>query len=223
MVSQQLVDLSVPGIDIVIFDDLTRAYDTKLDVAVISGTVTNAKGLDQLAGTNTSRTYTSNTPTVPGLYPKFAGAIADVNTGIFMPPDVIAMHPLRWAWILSALDSSNRPLIVPSGQPGFNAAGLETRVAAENIVGNMFGLPVVIDASIPTGLGASTNQDEIFVYRSDQLYLYESPPVLRIFEEVLSNTLQVRFQLYGYYALILGRLPKAISIIGGTGCTAPTF
>ncbi len=93
-VSQQLVDLSVPGIDVVIFDDLTRAYDTQLDTKVISGTVTNAKGLDQLSGTN-SRTYTDSTPTVPEFYPKVAGSIGDVNTGIFRPPNVIAMTPLH--------------------------------------------------------------------------------------------------------------------------------
>lgn len=221
-VSQQLVDLSVPGIDVIIWDDIVRAYDTKFDVLCISGAVTNAKGLDQLASTN-SRSYTSSTPTAYGLYPKFAGSIADVNTGIFMPPDVIAMHPLRWAFLLAALDTNNRPFIVPSGQPGFNAFGLQDRVAAENIVGNLYGIPVIIDASIPTNLGAGTNQDEIFVYRSDQLFLWEDTPRLRVFEEVLSGTLQVRFQMYNYYGIALGRLPKAISLITGTGLTAPVF
>lgn len=221
-VSQQLVDLSVPGIDVVIFDDLTRAYDTTLDVKVLSGTVTNAKGLDQVASVNT-RAYTDASPTVPELYPKLAAAIADVAAGIYMPATCIAMTPLRWAWILASLDTQNRPLVVPVGQPGFNAAAVQGRVAAENVVGTIMGLPVIIDANIVQTRGAGTNEDEILVYRQDQIFLYESAPRLRVFEEVLSNTLQVRFQLYGYYCIIAGRLPKAITLVQGTGLTAPTF
>lgn len=221
-VSQQLVDLSVPGIEVVIFDDLTRAYDTEIDVLSIAGTVTNAKGLNEVAGTN-SITYTETTPKVGKAWSKIASAIAEVNAGIFLPPTVIAMHPIRWAWLLAAVDANERPLIVPVGQPGFNAVGLQERVAAENIVGSIMGIPVIVDASIPATKGAGTNQDEIYVYRAENIYLWEGTPKLRVFEEVLSNTLQVRFQLYGYYAVAAGRLPKSISKIGGTGLAAPTF
>jgi HK97 family phage major capsid protein len=221
-VSQQLVDLSMPGVDEVIFDDLTRAYVTQLDIKVIEGTVTNAKGINQLAGT-TAITFTEATPKQGKFFSKLAKAIAEVNVGVFQTPDVIAMHPTRWAWMLAALDSQERPLIVPVGQPGFNALGLQTKVAAEAIVGNMFGIPVIVDASIPTTKGAGTNQDEVFVYRSEHLHLSKSVPVLRIFPEVLSSKLEVRYQLYGYYNAIFGRLPKAISKIEGTGLAAPTF
>lgn len=220
-VSQQLVDLSAPGIDQVIFDDITRDYDTKLDVAVINGSVSNAKGLLQVSGTN-GVTYTDASPTVPELYPKLANVIGLINNTRFLPPQVLAMTPLRWAWILASLDSSNRPLVVPVGQPGFNAAAVQDRVAAENVVGTIMGLPVVVDASIPQTLGGGT-EDAILAYRADDVYLYESAPKLRVFEEVLSGTLQVRFQVYGYYAIIAGRLPKAIGKVTGTGLAAPTF
>jgi HK97 family phage major capsid protein len=222
-VSQQLVDLSAPGIDQVIWDDISRAYDTKIEVLVITGAVTNAKGINQVAGT-TTRTYTDASPTVPELYSKAAGAIADVHTNVFESPNLIAMHPLRWAWILASLDSQNRPLVVPAGQPGYNAMALQNRVAAEAIVGNLQALPVVASASIPTTLGAGTNQDQIYVLRTDEIKFWEGEsPRLRVFGEVLSGTLQVRFQLYNYYAVMCGRLPKAISIIDGTGLVAPTF
>lgn len=220
-VSIQLLDLSNPGIDQVIFDDIARAYATQIDVKVLTGTVTNAKGLDQLAGTN-AVTFTQASPTVPLLYPKVADAIQRIHTGRFLPPSVIAMHPRRWAWFLASLDSQNRPLIVPNGD-AFNQAAVLENVAAENVVGGLQGLPVVVDSSIPTTLGASTTEDEIFVYRAEDLWLYESDQRLRVFGEVLSNTLQVRFQIYGYYAVILGRLPLAISKINGTGLVAPTF
>lgn len=221
-VSQQLVDLSAPGIDKVIFDDISRAYDTQIETKVISGTVTNAKGLTQVSSIN-SVTYTDASPTYAELHPKIAQSLGLIHTNRLLPAQVIAMSPTRWAWVLSSVDSTGRPLVVPQGQPGFNAAGLQDRVAAENLVGNIQGLPVVVSASIPTNGGASTNQDSVLVYRGDDIYLYESAPRLRVFEEVLSNTLQVRFQIYGYYAIIAGRLPKAITAITGTGLVDPSF
>jgi HK97 family phage major capsid protein len=221
-VSQQLVDLSTPGTEKVIFDDITRAYGTLVHVKVIEGTVTNAKGINQVTGTN-SITFTEGTPKVSKFFSKLAEAIAKVNTGIFAPPTVIAMTPLRWAWLLASVDTAERPLFTPVGQPGFNALGLQTKVAAENIVGNIMGIPVVIDASIPQNLGAGTNQDEVFFYRADQLYTWESTPTLRIFPEVLSAKFEVRYQLYGYIIPILGRLPKSISRISGSGLAAPSF
>jgi hypothetical protein len=87
----------------------------------------------------------------------------------------------------------------------------------------MFGIPVIVDASIPNTKGAGTNQDEVYVYRSEHLHLRESVPTLRIFPEVLSSKLEVRYQAYAYYNVIAGRLPKAISIIEGTGLAAPAF
>jgi HK97 family phage major capsid protein len=221
-VSQQLVDLAMPGVDEVIFDDLTRAYDTQLDIKLIEGSVTNAKGINALTGTN-GVAFTEATPKQGKFFSKLAKAIAEINLNVFMAPSIIAMSPIRWAWMLAALDTQERPLIVPVGAPGFNTMGLETKIAAENIVGNMFGIPVIIDASIPRTKGASTNQDECYVYRADQLFLWESSPTLRIFPEVLSGKLEVRFQLYGYYNTILGRLPKAISVISGTGLAEPSF
>lgn len=221
--SRQLFDRSVPGIDVVIFDDLARAYASKLDSLVITGTVTNAKGINQLASTN-SVTYTAATPTAAGLYSKVADAIQQVHTNRFLPPSVIVMHPRRWAWLLAASDSSNRPLVVPNANGPFNVQGILERVAAENVVGTLQGLPVIVDSQVPTTLGAGTNEDQVYVYRAEDLWLYEQDvPTPKVFEEVLSGTLQVRIQLYGYYAVILGRYPKAISKIGGTGLAAPTF
>jgi hypothetical protein len=45
---------------------------------------------------------------------------------------------------------------------------------------------------------------------------------VRVLQEVLSGTLQVRIQLYNYVAAMQHRRPKAISVISGTGLVAPT-
>jgi len=221
-VSQQLVDRSVPGVDQVIFGDLTRAYASQLESKFISSTTTNAKGLDQLSGTN-GVTYTASTPTAAGLYSKIADAIQQIHTGIYEAPTHIFMHPRRWAFLLASADTANRPLITPYAP--FNSAGDQAGVASEGVVGSIQGLPVLTSANIPTTGGAGTNQDEIFVVSAPNLYVYEdqSGPYLDTFRDVLSGTLQVRFRLFSYYSLILGRRPKAISVISGTGLATPTF
>jgi hypothetical protein len=87
----------------------------------------------------------------------------------------------------------------------------------------MHGLPVYVDANIPTNLGAGTNEDVILVLRAADLLLFESVPRLRVLQEVLSGTLAVRFQLYAYSAFMAGRYPAAISTVGGTGLVAPAL
>ena len=220
-VSMQLVDLSSPGIDEVLLDDLGRDYNQRVDILCINSSTSNAKGLLQLSGTN-SVTFTQATPTVPLLYPKVANAVQKIHTGIYRPPTVIAMHPRRWAFILAGLDSQNRPLVTPYA--GVNAVGKVQGVVSEAQVGEMQGIPVIVDANLPTNEGESTNQDSILVYSAPDLYLFEDDtPRIRVLTEVLSGTLQVRLQIYNYVILIAGRLPKAISKIQGSGLAEPSF
>lgn len=221
-VSQQVVDRSVPGVDQIIFADLSRDYNTRLDVAVLNSSTTNNKGLLQVSGTN-SVTYTDASPTVPEIYPKLADSIQQIQTGIFTSPDLIVVHPRRWAWFLASLDTANRPLFTPYAP--MNAAGLIERVGAENVVGNVQGIPVVVDSSVPSTNGAGTNEDAIIVLDDSQTFIWEDQggPYLDTFRDVGSGTLTVRFRLFNYWAQCHSRRPKAISKITGTGLAAPTF
>jgi hypothetical protein len=76
---------------------------------------------------------------------------------------------------------------------------------------------VILDGNIPTNLGGSTNETRILTLRTSDLYLWEGPIQTRVLTEVLSGTLQVRFQVYRYAAFMPNRLSKAISIVSGTG------
>jgi hypothetical protein len=77
-------------------------------------------------------------------------------------------------------------------------------------------------ANVPANLGAGSNEDRIIVAKWDELYLFEGTPRIRVLQEVLSGTLQVRFQIYNYAAFIGNRRPKAVSVISGTGLIAPS-
>jgi HK97 family phage major capsid protein len=223
-VAIQLLDQSPVSFDEVIFRDLVADYATKVDLQVISGSgsagqVTGVRGTSGI----TTITYTSATPTVAQLYSKIADAVQRVHTLRYMSPTVIVMHPRRWAYLLAASDSSGRPLVVPdSGNPQNAIATLGT-VGSQQVVGQMHGLPVVTDPSMPTALGAGTNEDVIHVLRASDILLYESGIRSRVLPEVGSGNLTVRLQVYGYLAFTAARYPSSVVEIGGTGLVSPAF
>jgi len=223
-VAIQLLDQSPVAFDELIFRDLMADYATKVNLQVLSGT--NAAG--QVQGTLGTTginavTYTDATPTVGELYAKLADAVQQIHTGRFLPPTVIVMHPRRWGWFLAALDSSNRPLVVPNANNPMNAMGINDVTASQQVVGTIMGLPVVTDPSIPTNVGVGVNEDQIIVMRASDLVLWESGIKSRVLPDVGSGTLTVRLQVYGYVAFTAARLPKSVSVISGTGLVAPTF
>ncbi|MFI5793816.1 phage major capsid protein [Streptomyces sp. NPDC051677] len=223
-VAIQLLDQSPVSFDEVIFRDLTADYATKVDLQVISGTGGSGQvtGIRATSGIVTVA-YTDASPTVAELYSKLADAVQRVHTARFMPPTVIVMHPRRWAWFLAASDSTGRPLVVPNAGNPQNAAATLGVVGSQQVVGQMHGLPVVTDPSMPITLGAGTNEDVIHVLRASDLLLFESGLRSRVLPEVGSGTLTVRLQVYGYLAFTAGRYPQSIVELGGSGLVQPAF
>ncbi|MFF0139675.1 phage major capsid protein [Streptomyces sp. NPDC005227] len=223
-VAIQLLDQSPVSFDEVIFRDLVADYATKTDLQVISGSGSSGQvtGVRATAGITTI-TYTDATPSVAKLYSKIADAVQRVHTLRFMAPTVIVMHPRRWAYLLAASDSSGRPLVVPNSGNPQNAIATLGVVGSQQVVGSMHGLPVVTDPSMPTTLGAGTNEDVIHVLRASDILLYESGIRSRVLPEVGSGNLTVRLQVYGYLAFTAARYPASVVEIGGTGLVAPSF
>lgn len=222
-VSRQLLDRSDPATDTVIGQDLAADYAKQLDTQLLNQ-ATN--GITVLSGTNAA-TYTQASPTAITLYPQFANAIQLVWTNRFAAPDLIVMHPRRWAQLLGGADSTGRPLVLPdtvAGTQAFNLMSTGDGTIPSGLVGQIQGLPVVVDPNIATNLGASTNQDTIIVTRrADQLLFEVGAPTVAVETGVLSGTLQVRIYAYGYFAFTFARYAKATSIIAGTGLVTPTF
>jgi HK97 family phage major capsid protein len=224
-VAIQALEQSPIAFDQIIMADLLAAYATNVNVQVLNGSNANGevKGLLGASGIN-SVTYTDTTPTIGELWPKIASAINLVHTNRFLPPTCIVMHPTRWAWMLATLDSSGRPFIVANNAQGAtNAVATVSEVNSQGVVGTLQGLPVIVDPSILTNLGAGTNEDRIIVMRASDLYLWESATRTRVLPEVKATTLGVVLQAYGYLAFTAERQAKAISVISGTGLSTPSF
>lgn len=219
-VAMQLLDQSPISFDEVTFADLTSDYNQRLDTQMWVGTGANGQVLGALnvSGPN-AITYTDTTPTLPELWVPWVQSVSQVSTNRKKPATATFCTPGIWYWAASAVDANSRPLIIPEQGPGdLNPLAISSGLVAEGPVGRLtVGTPVILDGNIPSNLGAGTNESRIVTARTPDLYLWEGSMRTRVLTEVLSGTLQVRFQLFNYVAFMPDRLPKAISIISGTG------
>lgn len=222
-VAIQLLDQSPVAFDEVVFADLIADYNQKLDTQCWSGSGSSGQllGVLNVSGIN-SVTYTDATPTLPELYAPLMQALSLSAKNRKMMPTALFLTPSRWFWMASQLDSQNRPFILPETNAPFNPLALQTGGDVEGPVGRVLNFPLLADGNIPANLGAGTNEDRIATMRTSDLYLWEGSMRTRVLQEVLSGTLQVRFQVYNYAAFMPNRRPETISVISGTGLIAPT-
>jgi HK97 family phage major capsid protein len=218
--SMQLLDQSpAPGFDAVIMQDLLSDLATRQDVYVINGSGSSGQPTGIL-GVNSPNaiTYTDASPTLPELWVPWMQSISQIATNRKLPPTATFVTPSIWYWACSQLDTTNRPLIIPEAGGPFNPMVLQTGAVTEGPVGRLTtGTPVILDGNIPSNLGGGSNETRVITLRTSDLYLWEGAIQTRVLTEVLSGTLQVRFQIYRYAAFMGNRLSKAIAIVSGTG------
>ena len=217
-VSRQALERGT-GVDGLVMNDLIRSYHTTLDAALVA---------EIQASAGQSVTATDASPTVAELYPKLLDAIQKIQTTYYGNPNVIVMHPRRLAWILAALDSTNRPLAVPVPQSPMNALAVGDGgvVRYANSGYAIAGLPVVTDANVTTAEGAGTNEDVIYIGDTNELHLWEegdgAPMYLR-FDQPKAAELDVLAVVYGYSAFTAARYQNAWAKVTGTALVTPTF
>jgi len=216
-VSRQALERGT-GIDSLVMADLVSAYHTKLDAEVVAQTLLDIPGANVVD-------YVDASPTVGEFYPKLLDAIQRIQTSFFGGPNYILVHPRRLAWILAAVDTTGRPLAVPTPNGPTNAVATG---AGSVVYGNsgysIAGLPVITDANIATNAGAGT-EDTVFVGNTQEVHLWESAgsPFMLRFEDVKSAELEVKMVVYGYAAWTANRYASANARISGSGLIAPTF
>lgn len=242
-ISMQLLDQSPIAMDGVVFDDLSRDYDQRLDLQVLVGTGSNGqhKGVftqtAASAGINTditkinaatcASTVFADASTTGTQFRSIGSARTSIEILRLMSPTAIWVHPRKANhWEVTAVDTTGRPLYVPYSP--YNAFGLDNPNVPEGVAGTLSGLPVIKDGNIPTTCvtGATTGGtgDMIGVVKEDDFYLWEGTMRMRALPEILSGTLQIRFQVYAYSAFMPHRFPPSTSLITGTtGLATPTF
>jgi HK97 family phage major capsid protein len=242
-ISMQLLEQSPLSMDGVIFQDLMRDYDRTLDQQVLYGSGSNGQHQGVLTQTNQtsntdilkanaftcSSTVFHDASTSGTQYRSIANGAVTIETLRYESPTAIWCHPRRVTSWNFASDTTGRPMFVGPGYGPFNAQGTAAySTNAQGYAGELYGLPVIKDANIPTtcvtGAVTGGTGDVIAVVKEDDLVLYEGVVRLRALPEILSGTLQMRFQLYCYSAFFPNRFPPSTSIITGTsGLAAPGF
>ncbi len=215
-VSRQALERGT-NVDSLVMADLVSAYHTNVDSAVVA---------ELLSSAGQSVTYTDASPSVAELYPKLLDAVQKVQTTFFAGPNAIIMHPRRLAWILSALDTTNRPLAVPAPRNMNGIASGNGSVEYGNSGYEIAGLPVITDANVSVTQGSGTDEDTIFIGNLQELHLWEQgsgEPMMLRFEQPKAAELDVTMIVYGYVAYTANRYANAWAKIGGTGLVTPTF
>lgn len=222
VVSQQLFDQSAVPVDQVILTDLAADYARQVGSQAIIGTGAAGQLRGYLTPTSTNVvTWTQATPTAGGFYGQLARLQGQITPTRFAAPDTVVMHPRRWAWLASYVDSTGRPLVVPTG--GFNGMAQAGPNVAAGLVGSILGMEVYTDPNIPTNLGAGTNQDVVLMFVRDDVWLWESDLRAEAFTQTYADSLGILLRCFAYTALIPDRYLASLGQISGTGLTTPAF
>lgn len=243
----QLIEQS-PGqiLDRVLMTDLIADYNKQVDLQVIAGSGVGAPlsggqvvGIYPAANwgaTTVPITTLGNVTTAspqPPVAPQaeffqFLGAMASKTSySRFNLMDFnFLMHPRRHFWSVTGLDYFGRPLGLDGGFGPTNAHEIEVDNAPyEGYAGRVpYGPSVYIDANVPitdNGSGAAGGTNDIVVGAIwDDLWLFEGDLRTRVLTEVLSGTLELRFQVYAYIAF-LARYGVSIALGYGTPLGQP--
>jgi HK97 family phage major capsid protein len=210
------------------FPQLTGLFPTG-----VLGTAQNTYGFVTQALGLTTAQWTGGTATTPSFYLALAQLLSQISRNRFLPPDGALTNPMAWYALASAVDTTGRPLVVPAQQGNnFNqAAGDDDGPVAEGPVGHILGIPWLLDPNIPytfggtvapsigtisngstaavPGSGGNPVYQPLIAARWSDLFLWEGEIHSRTLSEVLSGTLQVRFQLYAYNASMPNRYQNA--------------
>ena len=244
-ISVQLLEQSPLALEGVIYDDLSRDYDQRLDLQVIAGTGTGGQhtgilnvssasspSVTQASAVSVSSATFWDGSTSGTQYRSIVKGVNQIETLTFsaLPPTAIWCHPRRAnSWAYAADAATGRPLFTPAKYGQYNQVGTnEGQPTPEGVAGELFGLPVVKDANMPTTMSGTATTggtaDAVVVLNENVPILWEGTMRMRALPEILSGTLQIRYQVYAYSAFLPTRFPQAISILtGNTGLAAPGF
>jgi HK97 family phage major capsid protein len=220
--SRQSIERSV-GSEQVVIEDLARRYHTTLDSQIINNDGTLGTHLGIRSTTSiVAVTYTDATPTPSEAWGPLWDLQQQIESGVFMAATHLAMHPRRWAFFCSAI-GTNQAMLGQMGVAPLMLGAESAKQYGAGVRGILAGLPVIVDANIPTNI--SSTQDVILGVTNTELFLWEQPgsPLLIRAEQTGAGNLSVKLVVYGYSAFTAGRYPGAHGTITGSGLTTPTF
>jgi HK97 family phage major capsid protein len=200
IVSRQMLDMSNPAIDALIYGDMVAAYNLKIEKKVGAAMVTAAGSAVTTFATNAAFGADGGTAASDAVIDT---AISVRNTRK-LPADLIAMGVVRYGDFLKFKDADGRPLIPEASNGPMNAIGVGT-VAVD---GRIHGLGVIATDGVSTG----SFPESIIVARAADTILFESDVLRFRYEEPLGPE-SVKLGIWGYSAVIVRQAAGSVKRI----------
>lgn len=198
IVSRQMLDMSSPAIDALIYGDMIAAYNLKIEKKVGAAMVTAAS------------TAVTTFATEAAFQTDQDASDAVIDTAIAvrnnrkLPADLIAMGVVRYGEFLKLKDADGRPLIPEASMGPMNAIGVGT----VQVDGRMHGLGIIATDGVSTG----SYPESILVARAADTILFESDVLRFRYEEPLGPE-SVKLGIWGYSAVIVRQAGKSVKRI----------
>lgn len=188
VISRQMVDMTTPAADELIYGDLISVYDTKVEAAVAAAMVTAAGAATVTFATEAAFNTGEDAPDAV-ITTEFA--VWEART---LPPDLAVMRIGRWGKFRKLRDTTGRALIPPemARQQMVNVDGVGTLNAA-GIIEDLAVMPTA-------GLGTTAYPENILVARARDTILFEGAVQRFRFEEVAGPE-SIKLGIWAYTAV----------------------
>jgi HK97 family phage major capsid protein len=196
VVSRQMIDMTNPAADALIFGDMLSVYNRKIEDSVTAALVT-------AAGTATVALATEAAFTAAAAEDAITDAAIAVWNARKLPADVVAMRTSRWGRFMKFRDTAGRRLYPAEGEM-VNISGR----GSITVPGTVGGLGVGVTDGL--GIGAGTGYPEsILVFRSADTILFEGN-MLRFRYEEVAGPESVKLGVWAYSAVIVRQAANSV-------------
>lgn len=222
-VSMQLIDQSPVPFDQTFGADIAEDFATQLDgqlllgngtsgqvPGLISGGTFSASNLLLLQSTNNAASQTwanGGSSIAASAHQMSAQLYAKIARARGLPPTHWVVNPDVWAIIAGSGDGNNRPLVEP-GCTSKTLHGLPV-VEDENLVSSFGGTTppsIAVSAGVVSPTAGNGTYAPLLLGRWADLVYFSGEPRVRVLQEVLSGTQQVRYQVLQYIAAMPSRI-----------------
>jgi hypothetical protein len=197
VVSRQMIDMTNPAADNLIYGDMLSVYNRKIEDSVTAALVTAAgTAVSPMA---TEAAFAGTPPANPAEDAITDCAIAVWN-GRKLPADVVLMRTSRWGRFMKFRDTSGRRLYPAEGEM-VNISGR----GSVQVPGTIGGLAVGVTDGLGIGIGAGAPAgypESIIVLRSADTILFEGN-MLRFRYEEVAGPESVKLGVWAYSAVIV--------------------
>lgn len=216
--ARQLLERSLPGLDMALVQSLTASFAEQLENQVINGDGTADANSGELVGALNipsvlAYTYDDASPTQAELLTNMYMCWSQFTRLRKRMPDTWLMPPEFIAWLGAAQGTT---------LPTFQQGGFTPPDDANGQTARFLGLPVLSSEYLPTDLGGGANEGVLVLAKTSDLLLAQNVQSFQ-FQSVQSNALAVRVLVYGGAFFHGDRFGGAsIATISGTGTIVPS-